>query len=156
MQYTGISFSKYASATARSVVDTIRTMVVWVFFLMPFIKKEDREKFIWPQLVGFIMLVFGNLVFNEIISIPCFNLNYNTRKMIKLRQYRISQESQSKTTSEQKEFMRPSITETESFTEHDSCSHDFVEVKEERVENQDNPENKDKKEYQKLDDGLNV
>jgi drug/metabolite transporter (DMT)-like permease len=81
--YVGISVAKYASSPARAVVDTVRTIVVWGFFLMPFIYKCDRESFNWLQLVGFIFLVLGTVIYNEVLVLPFLGLNMYTKKAIK-------------------------------------------------------------------------
>ena len=44
-----------------------------------------REKFYWLQLFGFVFLVIGTLVFNEIIIVPYFGFDYNTKKAIAAR-----------------------------------------------------------------------
>ena len=84
--FVGISVSKYASSANRAVVDTIRTIVVWIFFLLPFIDECHREYFIWLQLIGFVCLIFGNAVYNEVLELPFLGLNQNTKKAIKARQ----------------------------------------------------------------------
>ena len=40
-----------------------------MFFMLPFNNIEIREKFNVLQLFGFILLIFGNLIYNEIINI---------------------------------------------------------------------------------------
>ena len=84
--FVGISVSKYASSASRAVVDTIRTIVVWIFFLLPFIDECHREHFLWLQLVGFVCLIFGTAVYNEVLELPFLGLNQNTKKAIKARQ----------------------------------------------------------------------
>lgn len=84
--FVGISVSKYASSASRSVVDTIRTIVVWGFFLMPFIDECHREHFIYLQLIGFFLLISGTVIFNEVVEIPFLGLNQNTKKRIKERE----------------------------------------------------------------------
>lgn len=84
--FVGISVSKYASSSSRAVVDTIRTIVVWAFFLMPFIDECHREQFVYLQLIGFFLLICGTVTFNEVIEIPFFGLNENTKKRIKERE----------------------------------------------------------------------
>jgi hypothetical protein len=65
----GVSVTKNASAAQRSTIDTSRTVIIWIFFLIvPFNGK--REDFSVLQLFGFIFLVFGTLVFNEILVLP--------------------------------------------------------------------------------------
>ena len=57
--------TKYASAAQRSTIDTCRTMVIWAVFLI-----LGKEKFLAGQLLGFAILLFGTLVYNEIIEVP--------------------------------------------------------------------------------------
>lgn len=70
----GVSITKYASAAQRSTVDTCRTMLVWGVQLA-----THKEKFHALQLMGFVVLVIGTVVYNEIVIIPCEALNKNTR-----------------------------------------------------------------------------
>ena len=71
---TGISITKYTTATTRAVVDTLRTVVIWFYFLIPFNQGNVREKFNLIQFTGFILLIIGNLIYNEIIGINSENL----------------------------------------------------------------------------------
>lgn len=72
----GISVSKYTTGTARAVIDSVRTVVVWGFFLMGFLPSNLRETFSWIQLVGFILLVIGTLIYNKVISLAfCISEN---------------------------------------------------------------------------------
>ena len=66
---SGISVSKFTTSTTRAVVDVIRTILIWMFFMLPFNNIEIREKFNVLQLFGFILLIFGNLIYNEILNI---------------------------------------------------------------------------------------
>ena len=73
--FFGIMLTKLSSSATRSVMDSTRTIIVWLFFMLvpvPRDNPKDRylESFIWLQLVGFIILVFGQLVYNGIIKIP--------------------------------------------------------------------------------------
>ena len=92
--FVGISVSKYSSSAARSVVDTLRTIVVWAFFLMPFIKKCERESFSWLQLLGFFLLVLGTVIYNELLVIPFCGFNLYTKKGIDKREEEGGKESQ--------------------------------------------------------------
>lgn len=56
------------SATARMVLDTVRNAVVWIFTLA--YTSYFKEKFQWLQLVGFIVLLFGNATFKGFIKLP--------------------------------------------------------------------------------------
>jgi drug/metabolite transporter (DMT)-like permease len=73
--FVGISISKILSSPARAVIDTIRTIVVWGFFLLPIVEEEDREHFKWLQFIGFILLILGTVIYNEILVIPIFGFD---------------------------------------------------------------------------------
>ena len=60
----GVAVTKNASSAQRSTIDTSRTVLVWIFQLA-----TRQEKFKVLQLVGFILLVCGTLVYNEIVVI---------------------------------------------------------------------------------------
>ena len=77
---TGVTITKYASASQRSTIDTSRTVLIWAIALM-----QHQEVFIWGEFIGFIFLVFGTLVYNEILVLPCNLFKRNTRKQLKIR-----------------------------------------------------------------------
>lgn len=60
--YAGISVTKEISATSRMVLDSVRTVVIWVFSLA-----IGWQKFQGLQLGGFVVLVFGMCLYNDII-----------------------------------------------------------------------------------------
>lgn len=66
----GLHVTRHISSTSRSTIDACRTLFVWIISL-----SLSWERFIPLQVVGFIVLVFGtflfNDVFNEILS-KCF------------------------------------------------------------------------------------
>ena len=66
---TGVTVTKNASAVARSTIDTSRTILVWAISLA-----LGWEGFIWLQLVGFVLLVPGTMIYNEILVLPWFGL----------------------------------------------------------------------------------
>ena len=85
--FSGLTISKNASATSRTIVDTLRTIVVWSFFLvMPFVPEETKETFSWLQLVGFLILILGGLIYNEILIIKYWGFADNTKAAIKKRE----------------------------------------------------------------------
>ena len=85
--FSGLTISKNASATSRTIVDTLRTIVVWTFFLvMPFVPEETKETFSWLQLVGFLILILGGLIYNEILVIKFWGFADNTKAAIKKRE----------------------------------------------------------------------
>ena len=83
--YFGVATTKYASAPQRSTVDTSRTVLIWVFFLTVKVKHAE-ETFKWLQLVGFIFLVIGTLVYNEIVVIPLLGFDQWTKEAIAKRE----------------------------------------------------------------------
>lgn len=79
----GISVTKHVSSTARAVVDTVRTVLVWVFFLvMPFVPESTKESFSVLELIGFIVLVVGSLIYNEVVVLPFLGFNKYTKKAL--------------------------------------------------------------------------
>ena len=82
----GINLTKLVSSTARAVVDTVRTVFIWLFFLIWGPVPGTKETFYPLQLFGFVLLVFGTLVYNEIVTIPWFGLDYYTRDNIAKRE----------------------------------------------------------------------
>lgn len=66
----GVAVTKYASAAQRSTVDSCRQLLVWAFSIWIF--GDPVEPLC---LVGFAILVFGTLMYNEIIEIPILGFN---------------------------------------------------------------------------------
>ena len=64
---TGITIGKEATSTARAIAENMKIILIWMFFLFPFNPIQYREKFNWIQLIGYLVLLFGNLVYHEII-----------------------------------------------------------------------------------------
>lgn len=60
--FAGISVTKEISATTRMVLDSVRTMVIWAFSLL-----YGWQSFHYLQVVGFVSLLFGMCVYNNII-----------------------------------------------------------------------------------------
>ena len=75
----GINLTKLVSSTARAVVDTVRTVFIWGFFLFFTPVEGTKEDFHLLQFIGFIFLVCGTLVYNEIVTLPFWGLDYYTR-----------------------------------------------------------------------------
>ena len=73
----GVTITKYVSAASRTTLDSARTAVIWGFFVIS--PGPGHEKFVWLELIGFLMLLFGTFVFNEVIILPCFGFNKYTK-----------------------------------------------------------------------------
>ncbi|MCQ2818231.1 MAG: solute carrier family 35 protein [archaeon] len=78
----GINLTKLVSSTARAIIDTARTVFIWLFFLIWAPVKDTKEHFYWMQFLGFLFLLAGSVIYNEIVAIPFFNLDYYTRENI--------------------------------------------------------------------------
>ncbi|XP_056337157.1 solute carrier family 35 member F6 [Danio aesculapii] len=70
--FAGISVTKEISATTRMVLDSLRTLVIWVVSLA-----LGWEKFQGLQILGFIILLLGTAVYNGLhkplmAKMPCF------------------------------------------------------------------------------------
>ena len=80
----GINLTQLVSSTARAVVDTVRTVFVWMFFLIPWsIRPEGSEEhFEVIQFFGFVLLIIGTIIYNEIVELKFCNLDFYTRTQI--------------------------------------------------------------------------
>jgi drug/metabolite transporter (DMT)-like permease len=84
MNGLGMVVTKYASAANRVVLQQSKVVIVWVFFL--FYQGGGHENFKWLQFAGFIVLLLGVLLYNEVFEIPIMGFNQYTRAAIKRRQ----------------------------------------------------------------------
>ncbi|MCJ1357617.1 MAG: hypothetical protein MMC33_007613 [Icmadophila ericetorum] len=66
--FFGMSVTRSVSATARSIIDTCRTLFIWIVSL-----GLGWETFKWLQILGFALLVYGTLLFNDIVGPPLRN-----------------------------------------------------------------------------------
>jgi drug/metabolite transporter (DMT)-like permease len=63
--FFGLSVTRSVSATARSTIDTCRTLFIWIVSL-----GLGWERFKWLQVLGFAILVYATFVFNGIVQPP--------------------------------------------------------------------------------------
>ena len=63
--FFGLSVTRSVSATSRSTIDTCRTLFIWLVSLA-----LGWESFMWLQVVGFALLVYGTFLFNDIVRPP--------------------------------------------------------------------------------------
>ena len=76
--FCGLSVAKRISAVVRTLVDALRTIVVWACSLIIFYSgAEDYGEawtvWSWMQLGGFVLLVTGTLIYNSIVRVPGFS-----------------------------------------------------------------------------------
>ena len=74
---TGIAMTKYASAAQRSTIDTSRTLTIWILSLA-----LGLEDFVAWEIPGFILLVAGTLLFNEIVVFPYWGFDQYTKEAL--------------------------------------------------------------------------
>jgi drug/metabolite transporter (DMT)-like permease len=70
----GIACTKYASAAQRSTIDTSRTLTIWILSCA-----LGLEKFMPWEIPGFVLLVTGTLLYNEIVVFPYWGFNLYTK-----------------------------------------------------------------------------
>lgn len=63
--FAGVSVTKELSATTRMVLDSVRTLVIWMVSLA-----VQWQKFQWLQLFGFTLLICGMCLYNNVIIVP--------------------------------------------------------------------------------------
>ena len=66
--YFGIKITKNISVLVRSLLDSARMVVVWAFELA-----VGWSSFSWIQVLGFVFVLSGNLVYNAVVKCPCLN-----------------------------------------------------------------------------------
>jgi len=78
----GVNVTKHISSLTRSVADVSRTLLVWIVSIIITVTAgKSNADYEWENLkagaivmevIGFIILVFGNFVYNGIVKIPNF------------------------------------------------------------------------------------
>jgi hypothetical protein len=87
-----LSVTKYGSAAQRSTIECARIPIVWLYFItVPMGTKPDGsydydETFTPLQLIGFLILFVGVLIYNEIYEIPFWKFNKYTKRAIAARE----------------------------------------------------------------------
>merc|ERR1719471_2471967 len=67
--FAGISVTKELTATTRMVLDSVRTLVIWVVSMA-----IGWQSFFFLQLIGFCILLVGMMLYNDIIILPTIKL----------------------------------------------------------------------------------
>ncbi|CAL8143585.1 unnamed protein product [Orchesella dallaii] len=63
--FAGVSVTKELSATTRMVLDSVRTLVIWMFSLA-----VSWQKFNYLQVIGFLFLISGMCLYNNVVIVP--------------------------------------------------------------------------------------
>ena len=64
-----ISIIKYGGALTRGLIENIRTIVIWIFFLIPWVSDSLEENFNWFRLVGVLTIIASLLFFFSVFKI---------------------------------------------------------------------------------------
>jgi len=74
--WSGITVTQKASATSRSTIDSSRTILIWMIELA-----LHWNDFSILQLLGFLLLAAGTMIYNQIIEVPMLGMDaYATAK----------------------------------------------------------------------------
>lgn len=75
----GVTVTKYINALARSIGDVTRTVLVWIIgIIITLTAGANKPNFKWElinagailvELLGFLVLVGGNLIYNRIVKL---------------------------------------------------------------------------------------
>ena len=65
----GISLVKYKGAVIRSLTVNMKTFLVWIYFMIPWVADNLREKFEWFKLIGLIFIFMAILIYFGIFKI---------------------------------------------------------------------------------------
>jgi len=63
--FFGLSVTKNMSATTRTVLDSVRTVVIWAVSLI-----VGWQEFQYLQIVGFVLLIGGTCMYKELLPLP--------------------------------------------------------------------------------------
>jgi len=85
--FAGVSITKHMSATTRKVLDTLRTLVIWLLTILfhYVISEEDwklprwRDQFVL-QLFGFLLLVTGIFLYSDVLIMPAIRKRQQRKK----------------------------------------------------------------------------
>ncbi len=65
--FFGISITDYSSATTRMVLDTMRTVTIWIFSVAVGWQPFEPQTFSWwLQPIGFVVLLSGTAIYNRV------------------------------------------------------------------------------------------
>ena len=70
--FAGISVTKEMNATTRMVLDSVRTLVIWGVSL-----GIGWQDFHFLQLIGFVILVVGMCIYNDLLIGECAVIDIN-------------------------------------------------------------------------------
>ena len=78
--FVGLIITKYAGSVFRVILDTLRTIVIWVISIIIRFESLSPPIKIVFEIIGFVLLILGNLIYNEIIVIKFCGLDKFIKK----------------------------------------------------------------------------
>ena len=66
--YCYITITKVTNATTNIVLYNLTALFIWIFFLIPIHKEENQEKIGILQCIGFLILILGVCVYNDVFT----------------------------------------------------------------------------------------
>jgi len=76
-QISGVFVTKFGSSAQRWTIDVSRIIIIWAFFLI--YQGPGNEKFDYIQFIGFIGIIIGTIMYNEIYVPSVLGFNMNTK-----------------------------------------------------------------------------
>eukprot|EP00727_Mastigamoeba_balamuthi_P006025 m51a1_g2041 putative solute carrier family 35 member f6 (427) ;mRNA; r:1358163-1359939 len=75
--FFGINVTKYLSSVHRTIIDTCRSILVWIWQLFAYYCISERFGEEWTrysgiQVAGFVLLILGAVIYNGILRLPHF------------------------------------------------------------------------------------
>lgn len=80
-EFSGVIVTKKVSSAFRVIIEISKVIFVWIFELIYYDyyygEFSDPKYFVVfsVKLLGYFIIIFGNLLLNEIVQLKCFELN---------------------------------------------------------------------------------
>eukprot|EP00727_Mastigamoeba_balamuthi_P013870 m51a1_g9105 putative solute carrier family 35 member f6 (412) ;mRNA; f:93931-95454 len=83
--FFGVNITKYLSAVHRTIIDSCRSVLVWVWQIFTFYCISERFGEEWTkysaiQVAGFVLLILGAVIYNGILRLPRFTYESDEEK----------------------------------------------------------------------------
>ena len=86
LNVAGMNVTRLMSAVTRTVFEACRTLCIWIFALFMFygLKWHGEKWTNWSfmQAGGFILLVLGTFIYNEILKLPCIEYDASSKGLM--------------------------------------------------------------------------
>jgi len=82
MKISSVYLVKSTSATSWMTIDSVWIVFVWIFFLSYPSEYFEHESFNTLQFIGFLCLISGTILFNEIFTLPFWGFDQYTKEKL--------------------------------------------------------------------------